>query len=195
MRIPDPFPRIWPASGTCSSSPSRTSAWNLMNSTNLKPTTGNLWLLHRFRCRHNLSVDLSVWDVVLFWNASLTCMFSGVIALHIIRGEALLFCLSMWLCLCHVTLPAWRHHLCLCFVLLTVSCFWEASLPAMHRWGLSDSNDHFYLTLWPPSHKRLPLWTITSFRLACSQTLHRSNPYPSRLQLCCTWPCFAVHFH
>lgn len=70
-----------------------------------------------------------------------------------------------------------------CSVLLsTVSCLWEATLPAMHRWGLSISNGHSYLTQWPPPcsltpHKWLPLWNITSFKIACSDiTLATATP-------------------
>lgn len=78
-------------------------------------------------------------------------------------------------CVLSRCLPVVTTCICVfCSVLLpTVSCFWEATLPAMHRWGLSTSNGHFYLTQWPPPcsltpHKWLPLWTITSFKIACS---------------------------
>lgn len=51
MHTHGPSRRTWQVSGTCSSCLSRTLAWSLMNSTNSKPTTGNLWLRQKFRCR------------------------------------------------------------------------------------------------------------------------------------------------
>lgn len=74
-----------------------------------------------------------------------------------------------------------------CSVLLTVSCFWEATLPAMHRWGLSTSNGHFFTSCKRPTpcsltpHKWLPLWTITSFKIACWHYADNGHAAPSNL--------------
>lgn len=91
MHTHGPSPRTWQVSGTCSSCQSRTLAWSLMNSTNSKPTTGNLWPPQKFRCRHTWQKSDSFNSIfndkirltsVLFWNALLTCMLSAVITVY-----------------------------------------------------------------------------------------------------------------
>lgn len=139
---------------------------------------------------------------LIIWNASVTCMFSAVITgyLEMIHIE---LCCSMQTCVVYCHVACLTPLLVLCFVL---SCCWQWAafekllyLPCTVG-GACPSPMVLYLTQWPPSRcltprKWLPLWTITSSKIACAHFTRAtalSNPHANWLQLCRSSLCLAA---